>query len=390
MTKNTRTILFFLLVIAFAIVTPIVIFYSQGYRFDLENNKIVKTGGILIRSYPKNNLSLYLDDKLAPVKKMFFDNITPEEHTIIIEKEGYFTFEKAIEVEEKLITELHVVLFPENKEKEILLENVSEIYSIPNNKFIIKQDNAFYSLDTKNYEVELITEDDFDSYEVINDNILGTKNGYFYLEQNQFLDIGQTDFVINNDFYYKIDNKIYKNNELIKENIDFYNPPYYFSKGYLYKDSKQLTEEIFEIDENKEYEILPINDRIFLNENNEKLYILDDDQFKKVLFLNGILEYGPYEDKILFNTGNEIWIYSGEENTFEFITRFSYKIKNIQWINKEYFMFTTDNELIIADTDFDNVTTFIQYLNNPTIFLRDKVIYILNNNNLYFIEDILP
>lgn len=390
MTKQTRTILFLILAIIFIVVAPAVIFYSQGYRFDFENKKIVETGGILIRAYPKNNLNIYIDDKLAPSKKLFFDNITPDKHNILIEKEGYFTYSKDIEVKEKLITELNIVFFSKNKEKEILLENTSNIFPISDNKFIIEKDDNFYSFNPKKNELELIIENNFDSYEIINDNILGIKDNYFYLEQNQFSNIGQTDFIINDGFYYKIGGKIYKDNKLIKDNIDFYKPPYYFSNGYLYRENEQITEELFKIDETNNYEILPINDKIFLNENNENLYILDNKHFKKVLFLNGILEYVTYENKILFNTGNEVWIYSGEENTFEFITRFSYKIKNIQWLNKEYFMFTTNNELIIADTNFDNVITLIQYLNSPTAFLRDKVIYILNNNNLYSIEDILP
>jgi len=399
MTKTSRTILFYILCAIFMILTPIVLFYSQGYRFDFENQKIVETGAILIRPYPKDvkaSVDNQDEKKVSAFSKtIFFPNITPTEHIVTIKKKGYFTYEKIVEIEEKLITEINAILFPINIEKQISLENVSEIYPISNYEFIIKKENEFLYFNPKTNETEFITEDSFDDYTIINNNILAKKDNYYYLisnDQKQFSNIGQTDFIIDDrtNFYYKIDDKIYKNNDLIKENIDFYNPPYYFTKGYLYENDEKLTSVLFKIDPEKTYELLHINNDIFLNENNEKLYIMDDDQFKKVLFLNNTLEYATYDDNIIFNTGNEIWIYSSEENTFKFLTRFSYEIKNIQWLNEYYFIFSNNNELIISDIDFENVITILKYLNNPTVLLNNKTIYVLNNNNLYSIENIIP
>lgn len=404
MTKKAKTILFFTLCIIFIAITPIVLFYSQGYRFDFENSKIVETGAILIKPYPRDasaSVDIKNEKKVPSFSQaIFFPNVTPEEHSIVVKKDGYFTYEKEIKVSERLITEINAILFPLNVEKEISLESISEIYSISNNEFIIKKENEFLYFNPETNVTELITKDVFNTYEIINKSILAEKNNYYYLinnNQKQFLNIGQTDFIMDDrdNFYYKIDNKIYKNNELIKENIDFYNPPYYFTDGYLYKNDDKITDIPFKISPLKEYEILSINNNIFLNENNEKLYILDDNildasQFKKVLLLNNTLEYDTYGDNTIFNTGNEIWIYFSEENAFNFITRFSYKIENIQWLNEYYFFFSNGNELIVSDADFENVITLLKYLNNPKAFLVGKTIYVLNNDNLYFVENIIP
>jgi len=53
MRRRTRTILFAFFLFLFLVASPAIVLYSQGYRFDIETKKIVKTGGIYFKVFPK-------------------------------------------------------------------------------------------------------------------------------------------------------------------------------------------------------------------------------------------------------------------------------------------------------------------------------------------------
>jgi len=48
-----RRITYSLFIILFLIVTPLIIFYTQGYRFNFKNQHIQQTGILVISSNPK-------------------------------------------------------------------------------------------------------------------------------------------------------------------------------------------------------------------------------------------------------------------------------------------------------------------------------------------------
>ena len=172
----------------------------------------------------------------------------------------------------------------------------------------------------------------------------------------------------------------------------------------MYRDEAKLINDKLTFDENKNYKLLFIYNKIFLNENNEKLYLLDDNEFKKIINLNNHLEYSEWDGKILINTGNEIWIYFSKEthypeftsgNTLKLIARFQDKIKDLYFINDKYYIFTKDKDLIISEFDYRDKINIFTIANNSdnskTFFNYDnKNIYIFENNNLYSINKIVP
>ena len=52
MNKRTRLIILLTCVTLFILIAPILIAYSEGYRFDFEKRKIVVIGGIYVRTFP--------------------------------------------------------------------------------------------------------------------------------------------------------------------------------------------------------------------------------------------------------------------------------------------------------------------------------------------------
>ena len=108
-------------------------------------------------------------------------------------------------------------------------------------------------------------------------------------------------------------------------------------------------------------------------------------------------------EKILLNTGNEIWVYFSKEtnypeftsgNTLKLIARYQDKIKDLYFINDKYYIFTKGNDLVVSEFDYrDRINTFtiLTNLNDAKMFFNydSKNIYILENNSLYSILKII-
>jgi len=150
MTKKTRTILFLICLVLFILIAPSIIFYSQGYRIDLNpppgGKTITQTGGLFLKIEPKQ-VEIYLDGKLEKKTDFFFgsaliENLLPRKYKIEIKKAGYHLWEKNLEVKEKEVVEAkNIVLFPENPNFSILTEGVKELWFSPDEKKIILKEN---------------------------------------------------------------------------------------------------------------------------------------------------------------------------------------------------------------------------------------------------------
>lgn len=418
MSKNARTILFFVLVIIFLIVTPIIIFYSEGYRFDFETKKVIETGGIFIRTYPGEANILINDRKERSTsnlaKNVLIQNLIPKKYSVNISKQGYLPWEKNIEITEKKVTEVDIVLFKDNYDKNVLNNDVLNIFEIEDG-FILKKETGFYYYNPENKKEDLITENIiWDNVLVLKNDLLTQKEKKYYLINStgikEFNNIGQINFKKDklNNIYYQVEDRLYKNNELIKTNIDLYelnnNTLYYFRDDCLYRDDARLISDKFII-KDKNYELLFIYNKVFLNENNKNLYILDDNEFKKIINLNNYFEHSEWDGKILINTGNEIWVYFAKEtyypeftnqNTLKLIARFQNPIKDLYFINDKYYIFIKEKKLMVSEFDYRDKINIFTIANNleedsQAFFNYDnKNIYIFKDNILYSIDKIIP
>ena len=58
-----RRIVYLIFVSAFFIVTPLILMYTQGYRYNFAKSRVQKTGILIISSLPKK-AEIYLNGKL--------------------------------------------------------------------------------------------------------------------------------------------------------------------------------------------------------------------------------------------------------------------------------------------------------------------------------------
>ena len=123
MTIGFRRFIFWIFVILFIAASIIITLLAQGWRFDFDSFKMVRTGGIFIKT-TVSGAKIYVSDKyvgstagLLTYTKLV-DSLTPKNYNLFIHKEGYYPWNKMVEVKNGLVTELFsVTLFPLNLKK---------------------------------------------------------------------------------------------------------------------------------------------------------------------------------------------------------------------------------------------------------------------------------
>jgi hypothetical protein len=165
LTKTKRMFFLVFLVLLFLITAPILIMYSIGYRLDIENKKIVETGVISIDIRPKD-ADVYLSgvkiNKKIPIR---LTNRAPGTYSLKIEKAGYKTWEKNIDVKSKQTTYIKDVnLIKDSLPISIFLDKekkIKEYYPSSDGSYIIlvseeKNTDLFELFNTQTKEIDLI------------------------------------------------------------------------------------------------------------------------------------------------------------------------------------------------------------------------------------------
>ena len=141
MTRKTGRVLFIIFFFIFIIIGVGAVFYSLGYRIDLSNFKIQKTGAIYIKTQPRNviikiNNKIYPDQSNILQGGTLIQNLLPKTYKVEIDKDGYAPYYKNLKVEQSVVAEIvHVLLIP-NK------INAVPVISIRGNTFIDSADNS--------------------------------------------------------------------------------------------------------------------------------------------------------------------------------------------------------------------------------------------------------
>jgi len=411
MTKKTRTILFLICLFLFLLIAPSAIFYSQGYRFDFDSKKITQTGGLFLKVFPKS-AEIYLDGKLKKKTDFFFgsiliENLLPKKYKIEIKKEGYFAWEKNLEIKEKEVIEAkNVILFPENPNFIILTKGVKKFWLPPDQKKIILLEEGEAGWALKIYDLEkkvkshLISEDDVYSAGADLLNLEFSENS-----KEISLEIGMKEqlkyFSLELDKVPSVLTEIEPLLPPLKDIITYqtFNGQLYYlgNFGNLFRDEKKLTEKVFPVKPETEYELKIFQNFIFLREG-QTLYLLlpESKSFEKFFENLNSLKISPDLKKLVYFSNYEIWILFLKDSDPPaihrkgdrvFFVRLSEKIDNVFWLNSDYLIFNAGNKIKIAeidDRDRINIVDFAE-VKEPEIFFNksNKKLYLLSDENLY-------
>lgn len=146
MNLRYRRLLYSVFIAAFLLATPLVILYTAGYRYNFKRWKIEKTGILYVDSNPKAAL-IYLNGQYRNKTPARFVKLLPDFYRVRVEKDGYYLWEKEIEIKSNLTTfSEDIVLFKKSLPINIL-EGQINLFAASSN-----QEKIFYSAVKNNRE----------------------------------------------------------------------------------------------------------------------------------------------------------------------------------------------------------------------------------------------
>lgn len=99
--RSVRLAMLIIFIAAFFVISPILIMYTAGYRYDWRNGLLKETGAISVDVEPKN-ATVYLNGiRLKDKMPIRLNNIAPAKYSLRITAAGYFDWLKEIEVKNK-------------------------------------------------------------------------------------------------------------------------------------------------------------------------------------------------------------------------------------------------------------------------------------------------
>ena len=91
------------------------IFWARGFKPNLQKGKIERTGLVVATSIPTGAQG-YLDDRLTSATNTNIAFLDPKTYKVRIQKDGYSSWEKEIEIKADLATEIKALLLPQAPE----------------------------------------------------------------------------------------------------------------------------------------------------------------------------------------------------------------------------------------------------------------------------------
>ncbi|MDD2656741.1 MAG: PEGA domain-containing protein [Patescibacteria group bacterium] len=398
LTRPVRLAIMITLVSSFFIISPLLIAYGSGYRYDFTKHRIQKTGVLNINILPKD-AEIFLNGEKLKEKIPFNLSLYPDTYLLTITKDGYKTWEKNISVISTKTTYINYFqLLKDQSPLPVELSDIKEILGTDNSENILllsqtandktniisfnlknnTTENLANNLDILNYSVSpyndlayIITQDAteknltiFDLNKVTNStkiNLLDEPKLQWLNNKNNplVLEEVQTIFSISSS----------GNKKIVNDFVSTTN--WYFDKDsnvWMYHDyTLYLAENNYNLQKNIT-EIIDINKNRVIAKTSDA-YLVYNFQNEKIHNING--------DKLFFNQSNKSWIiYSNwditeirEDGTVNLQYRNGEKIKSLQLLDEgRIYIIQTESEIKAIDID--------QYLQFPILNNSQNKTYI--------------
>lgn len=365
---------------AFFCLLGIILFYSFGFKYNIQKNETTQVGAIIIKTTPKKvdiykNSLLHKNNKT--ITNLFSDfvkinSLEAKTYNIKIKKEGYFDWEKNVEVKEGIVTELkNIVLLKKEYNKTIILENLEKDNIWLNNQknkivYQKKGDSRLVLFDIIKKEEKSIA--DLNKYpfnkiekSIIKKIIFSENNSKIILTTEQMDKINQ----------YLIDltdkNKIYNLSTIFEDNLELKSGwNFYFEDFLFYIKNNSL----YKFDYSKN-----ISEEILKNVNS---FLIQGDQLYFFVFNDNNLYHGNLKNlnKI---TKIKKMPESFDSESLQKITKTDNNIYLILSSTEELYFINKKNEVNLINTSVQNANFY--HNNKRIIYGNNREIWI------YYIEE---
>lgn len=339
MSLRSRRIIYLTFILIFLLITPTIILYTAGYRYNFQKHRIQKTGILILKSRPEG-AKIFLNNKLnqltTPAR---IANLLPDDYLIKIEKDGFYSWQKTLPVQSRLTTFAeNILLFKKTMPAQIVDGNIEFLSLAPNKQKLIylqKQDTGqeIWLLDDKTSKKSLLYRS--------SDN--QTLKPEWNRDGRQIL-ITVRDNVLKTPKYIVLDSE--RGGAVVYSNLsDFY---------FEFKDVKSNFINAPSLDDASLIDSPPQFITV-LNQKNQSLAVIRSDSGETIFEANGnAAAWSKDGGKLLYLKNFEIWIYDLFSEQETLITRYSKEIKKALWINGNYVLVLLDNALKVIELDERN------------------------------------
>lgn len=153
LTKPVRRTILVFLILTFFIISPIIIFYTAGYRYDFERHKIQQTGVLSINAKPRDAVvtinGVVIDNgKRLPLR---LSNRAPGTYWVTLNKDGYYPWEKSIVIRSNETTYIRDVTLIKKTQPGTLPLDISsskEVVASEDGRYlaILSENNSVYTV----------------------------------------------------------------------------------------------------------------------------------------------------------------------------------------------------------------------------------------------------
>lgn len=165
LTRRVRIIIMCSLIASFFIISPFVLLYTAGYRYDWNKHEIQQTGVISIDVEPTDSQVFLNNIQINEIIPIRLSNRAPGIYSLKIQRTGYYDWVKEINVESKKTTYIKdITLFKQSLPIRILEEidtaNIKNISTNYTGKFLIitTEKNSIYELFLYNTDTEKLSQ----------------------------------------------------------------------------------------------------------------------------------------------------------------------------------------------------------------------------------------
>ena len=140
LTRPMRRFIMAILICSFFIISPTIILYTAGYRYNFEKHKVKQTGVLSIDIKPRNARVMLNDIEIKKSIPIRLPNRAPGTYHLKIKLDGYKSWEKDINISSNQTTYIKdITLIKESKPSEILSDQngIQNIYGTEDSSSIL-------------------------------------------------------------------------------------------------------------------------------------------------------------------------------------------------------------------------------------------------------------
>lgn len=434
MNKKLRLVFFIFFTIISISVTGLTLIIYSGYRIDFTNLRLVKTGSLYVNTNP-SKAEIYLNnEKVNQKTPTIINQLNPGSYNLKLIKDGYKEWEQTVNIEPSITSfvnydlvikdiELspanefgeniyysnngrYVSYVKHNNEKninsvfiyDVLTKNEFNVYntnkqikkitwSNQNSKLLVDMDSKFYLIDIN--IISIINT--ISSNNIINlENFVENIDNVYWNEEND-----NSILVKSKNNLYKLDLKNLKTeliiNDFVSTSIVYMNNKIYYIKDSLVNEVNVLNNSSYiynDFKTNNSTNIKYLDGNFILFNGNNTFYVTKDFKNDNLIQVAGD-NIKIDKNYILSWNSHEFNVYDRKEKNMKFTTRYSQKILDLDFYNKNYAILILEGDIkLINIGDNINELNIISNKNSVSkvICLDNKVFVVYKQENTNIIS----